>query len=284
MIVDAPSSPYGKRSNVRTSDGTRLAVYEWGNPAGMELLLIHGFAQCHLCFAPQLRSTLAEHCRIITFDFRGHGASERPVDPAAYQGSRVWADDIAAVIAAAGLRRPVIAGWSMGGRVTRQYLMVHGDAGLAGINFVGSMVIEDARYRGRASVRAQPDGSPLGAEIASAIAFLAGCYAIPPAEADFRTALAYNMLVPGETRRAIGGWTTDPAATHAALARVRVPVLITHGRKDAIVLPDAALATQAAIPHAEISWYDGCGHSPFAEDAPRFNAELLGLVRTCQIA
>ncbi|MDE2516253.1 MAG: alpha/beta hydrolase [Rhodospirillales bacterium] len=273
---------FGTRSDATAADGIRLAVYEWGRPDGMELLLIHGFAQCHLCFAPQVASLLAEHCRIIAFDFRGHGASACPAQAAAYQGSRVWADDIASVIAATGLRRPVIAGWSMGGRITRQYLMVHGDTKLAGVNFVGSMVIEEARLRGTASVRALPADSPLGAEIATRIAFLAGCFAKPLPEAEFRIALAYNMLVSGETRRAIGGWATDPQATRDALARVRVPVLISHGTADAIVLPEAARLTQAAIPHARLSWYEGCGHSPFAEDAPRFNTELLDFVRRCQ--
>ena len=46
----------GARSDVRAPDGTRLAVYEWGKPAGPEVLLVHGFAQCHLCFEPQIRS------------------------------------------------------------------------------------------------------------------------------------------------------------------------------------------------------------------------------------
>lgn len=273
---------FGIRSDATAPDGTRLAVYEWGRPDGMELLLIHGFAQCHLCFAPQIASVLAEQCRIVAFDFRGHGASACPQDAAAFQGKRVWADDIATVIAAAGLNRPVIAGWSMGGRITRQYLMAHGDAKLAGVNFIGSMVIEEARLRGRASVRALAEGSPLAAEIATRIAFLAGCFEKPLAEADFRVALAYNMLVSGETRRAIGGWSTDPAETRAALARVRVPILISHGVRDAIVLAEAANLTQAAMPHARISWYEECGHSPFAEDAPRFNAELLDFVRACQ--
>jgi pimeloyl-ACP methyl ester carboxylesterase len=136
----------GTRINTYAPDGTRLAVYEWGQPAGPEVLLIHGFAQCHLCFEPQIRA-LAATCRVVAYDQRGHGASDQPTDPAAYQGGRVWADDIAAVIDAKQLKRPVIAGWSMGGRVTRQYLMVHGDSRLAGINFVASQVVEDPSGR-----------------------------------------------------------------------------------------------------------------------------------------
>ena len=38
----------GERSEVRAPDGTRLAVYEWGDPSGPEIVLIHGFAQSHL--------------------------------------------------------------------------------------------------------------------------------------------------------------------------------------------------------------------------------------------
>ena len=128
-------------THVRAPDGTRLAVYEWGNPAGPEVLLVHGFAQSHLCFVPQFQSALAQQFRLVAFDQRGHGASDQPSDPAAYQGSRVWADDIATVLDAMRLERPVLVGWSMGGRVIRQYLMTHGDGRLAGLNFVASLVV-----------------------------------------------------------------------------------------------------------------------------------------------
>jgi pimeloyl-ACP methyl ester carboxylesterase len=75
-------------------------------------------------------------------------------------------------------------------------------------------------------------------------------------------------------RDAIAGWATDPAATIAALRKVAVPVLITHGRLDRLVLPAAAEMTAAAVAGARISWYEDCGHSPFYEDAPRYNREL----------
>ena len=272
----------GARTDVRAPDGTRLAVYEWGNPAGPEVLLIHGFAQCHLCFAPQFQSALAQHFRLVAYDQRGHGASEQPRDPAAYQGSRVWADDIAAVLDAKRLERPVLVGWSMGGRVIRQYLMTHGDGRLAGLNFVASQVIQDPSARGPGAPQLPPEGQTLDAEIEAAIAFLDGCYGKKPSEADFRRALAYNMLVPATVRRAIAGWSTDPGQTIAALRKVRVPTLITHGRDDTVVLPLAVGMTVDAIPHAQVSWFDGCGHSPFAEDASRFNNELTAFVRACQ--
>ena len=269
------------RTDVRAPDGTRLAVYEWGTAAGPAVLLVHGFAQCHLCFRPQYESALAERFRIVAYDQRGHGESEQPADAAAYQGSRVWADDLAAVLAAKRLERPVVVGWSMGGRVIRQYLMNHGDTRLAGINLVASLVIEDPSCRGPDGPKRPPEDQTLEAEIEAAIAFLDGCYGRKPGEAEFCRALAYNMRVPTAVRRAISGWSTDPSQTIAALRRVRVPTLITHGRIDTVVLPAAADMTAAAIPHARLSWFDDCGHSPFCEDAGRFNDELMKFVLSC---
>jgi pimeloyl-ACP methyl ester carboxylesterase len=269
-------------TDVRAADGTRLAVYEWGNAAGPGVLLVHGFAQSHLCFEPQFASDLARHYRLVAYDQRGHGASEQPRDAAAYQGGRVWGDDLAAVLAAKRLERPVLVGWSMGGRVIRQYLMNHGDSAIAGLNFVASQVIEDPSCRGPDAPKLPVEGQTLAAEIDAAIAFLDGCYGRKPSETEFRRALAYNMKVPASVRRAIAGWSTDAAPTIAALRKVRVPTLVTHGRNDTVVLPAAVAMTLSAIPHAQASWFDGCGHSPFCEDAARFNDELMTFVRSCQ--
>jgi pimeloyl-ACP methyl ester carboxylesterase len=272
----------GERSDVRAPDGTGLAVYEWGDPSGPAIVLIHGFAQSHLCFEPQVRSALASHCRVVAFDMRGHGSSAQPADPAAYRGNRVWADDIAAVLSAKELARPVLVGWSMGGRIIRQYLMTYGDGRLGGVNFVASQVIEEPHFRGPSAPKPLPEELSLAGEIEAAIAFLDGCYGRKPDEHSFRKALAYNMKVPAVVRRAIGGWSTDATATRASLAMLRVPVLITHGRADTVVLPAAAEAVAAIVPHATLSWFDDCGHSPFCEDAPRFNQELLAFVAACQ--
>ena len=279
--VESGHASAGEPIDVRTADGTRLAVYEWGNAAGPAILLVHGFAQSHLCFEPQFRSELAERYRLVAYDQRGHGASDQPLEAAAYQGNRVWADDLAAVLAAKRLERPVLVGWSMGGRVIRQYLMNYGDTRIAGINFVASQVIEDPRCRGPGAPKPPPEDQTLAAEIEAAIAFLDGCYGRKPTEADFRRALAYNIRVPAAVRRAIAGWSTDASQTIAALGKVSVPTLITHGRQDAVVLPAAVDMTIAAIPHARLSWFDDCGHSPFCEDAPRFNNELMTFVQSC---
>jgi non-heme chloroperoxidase len=60
---------------------------------------------------------------------------------------------------------------------------------------------------------------------------------------------------------------------------VSVPVLVTHGRDDMIVLSSMAEHTLTACPAATASWYDDVGHMPFWEASDRFNRELAGLAR-----
>jgi pimeloyl-ACP methyl ester carboxylesterase len=81
-------------------------------------------------------------------------------------------------------------------------------------------------------------------------------------------------MLPFEIRDAIGGWATDPDLVRKALAGVTVPTLVTHGRRDRLILPPAAEMTAAAIKGATISFHDDCGHAPFYEDAERYNREL----------
>jgi pimeloyl-ACP methyl ester carboxylesterase len=264
---------------VATPDGPRVVVHEWGNPRGPEILLIHGVAQSHLCFERQVTSELARTHRIVTYDVRGHGGSDKPLGAEHYTDGKRWADEVQAVIDAKALRRPVLVGWSLGGRIAAQYLLHHGDRRLSGVNFVASRVIPDKRYSGPASLALpQADPRDLSSHIAMATLFLRACYHKQPAEADFARQLAYNMLAPIEVRSAIRAWPADLAATNAALAAVRVPVLITHGRQDAIVLPQVAEIAARMIPRARLSWYEDCGHSPFWEDTPRFNRELAAFV------
>ena len=65
----------------------------------------------------------------------------------------------------------------------------------------------------------------------------------------------------------------------AVLKTLTCPVLVTHGRSDQVILPAMAEFTAASIKGAKLALYDGVGHSPFWEDAPRFNRELAELVQ-----
>ncbi len=263
---------------VTTADGLTLAAQEWGNPAGPAVLFIHGFNQCHLSWARQTGDDkLAGEFRLVAFDLRGHGGSDKPVDAAAYRADRIWADDLAAVMAAAGLRRPVLVGWSYAGRVISDYLRSHGTGAIAGINFVAGVTKSDGALMGpgKSFFRGMV-GEDLANNIAATRGFLRACFERQPAAEEFETMLAFNMLVPPRVRAAV----LDRGLNAGdVLKRIDVPVLVTHGAKDQIVLPAMGEFTAGEAPAAALSLYPDIGHAPFWEDAGRFNSELAAFVR-----
>lgn len=127
--------------DVQGGGGLRLHVREWGNPNGPALLLIHGWSQSQLCWARQLDSPLARKFRIVTFDNRGHGMSEKPLEAENYVDGRLWADDVAAVIEQTDLDHPVVVAWSYGGFIVADYIRAYGEATIAAVNLVGGAVV-----------------------------------------------------------------------------------------------------------------------------------------------
>ena len=63
------------------------------------------------------------------------------------------------------------------------------------------------------------------------------------------------------------------------LRSLDVPLLVTHGREDSVVLPAMAEHVLDTCPTAEASWYEDVGHVPHLEDPERFNRELAELTR-----
>lgn len=255
-----------------------LEVREWGSPDGQPLLLIPGVAQSYLSFVRQYAAPELQRFRLVSFDPRGHGLSDKPDGVEHYGGAR-WSGDVKAIISALRLQRPVLAGWSLGGRILRQYLVDHGDAGLAGVVFVSCRPVEYTEVVGPGNaILPTVDLGDLHSRIAVALQFLRNCFGRAPAEADISFMLAYNIACPWEIRQQIGQWLTPTAVSEAALRAVRVPALVVHGLDDILVLPRAGEITASLIPHAQTSWYEGCGHSVFFEDAARFNRELAAFV------
>ena len=61
---------------------------------------------------------------------------------------------------------------------------------------------------------------------------------------------------------------------------IDVPVLVTQGVEDKLVLKGLAEVTFASIAGAQLSLYEGIGYSPFSEDVQRFNVELAAFVHS----
>ncbi len=263
---------------VASTDGTRLHVREWGRRDAQPIVFVHGWSQCDLCWAHQVRGALAERFHLITFDLRGHGRSDAPTEAGRYSDDRVWADDLAAVLEAVSARRPVLVGWSYGAFVIADYLRAYGEEGIGAIALVGASMRLTPPYEGIGPGLLENVmdmcGADLLANIEATRRFLAACTRRPRTRAETETALAWNMTVPAEVREALRARELDVMDVYAATI---VPMLVSHGRDDAIVLPVMAQELLERCPAATASWYDGVGHAPFWEAADRFDSELAAL-------
>jgi non-heme chloroperoxidase len=269
---------------IKGGNGVRLYVEEHGPQTGPAALLLHGIFQCRLSWRKQLADPRLARYRLVLMDLRGHGLSDKPGAPENYNTGRYWADDIHAVITALQLDRPVLVGWSFAGFPICDYLREYGEDNIGGIHFIDANSkrgTDEARtmvYEDFSALIAGLFSNDVTENIAGLEAFLKRTsHTAIPLE-DYYMALGYNVIVPTEIRSSFFDRVID---NDDVLSQVTVPVLITHGREDAIVRVNAAEHHARVMPHAELSIYDGVGHSPLVEDTERFNTDLARFIDKC---
>jgi len=264
----------------KTPDGLTVAVQDWATdnrPRESELLLVHGFSQSHRAWFHQVSGSLAKRFRLVTFDLRGHGDSDKPDDAACYKEAARWAGEIQSVIQTSGLDRPILVAWSYGGRVALDYLSSHGDAGISGLVMVSATSTNTPNVLGPASetLRRMTSPDPATAREGT-LALLRSCLARAASASEVEYMLKYNEQVPVSVRSHLAG---RPALYEHTLRAVRVPTLVIHGMLDPINLPEMAGYTAEMVPHARALTYEDAGHMPFWERPERFDEDVTSFVR-----
>jgi pimeloyl-ACP methyl ester carboxylesterase len=288
MVTAAEQKATGrmKTHTVRGGGGLLLHVREWGKADGPPILFIHGWSQNHLCWDKQYESALAGEFRLVAYDLRGHGMSEAPLGPENYTDGKLWADDLAAIIGQLRLERPVLVGWSYGAFVICDYVRAYGQDRITAVNFVeGAVKLGEAAFGtligpGFLDHFVDLTADDLPTNIRGTRAFLRACTAEPLAADDFETALCWNMVVAPRIRASLAARQIDG---DDVLRTLMVPLLVTQGRADTVVLPAMAEHILAICPAAEASWYEGVGHLPHLQEPERFNRELAALTRRVRV-
>ena len=264
-----------KSYKVTGGGGVQLHVVETGNPKGRPILFIHGFSQCGLVWSRQMRSDLADDYRLVAMDLRGHGLSDKPRE--GYGDSKLWADDVDAVIQALSLDHPVLSGWSYGPLVILDYVRHYGEDDIGGIHFVDALTklgSDEALSVLTPELLSLVPGffATDAEESASSLeSFLRLCFAHEPSAEELSVMLEYNVSVPPHVRQALFSRSFD---NDDLLPKIRKPVLITHGAHDAIVKPAVVDQHRAGMAHAQIHMMANAGHAPFWDDATTFNQRL----------
>lgn len=260
-------------ARAESSDGCPIAYWSGGDRQGPAIVLLHGYALDHTVWLPALQQGgLLERFHVVLPDLRGHGASGRPLAAAGYLDGRLWADDLHAVLRASGAARPVVAAWSYGARMAFDYIRHYGAASLGGLNLVAAASLADPSVLGPAHgcLAALCSAEPGEADAAGA-RFLGEILGQPEGGAlrgRFEAALGKSTL---QQRR----WLRERALDYDALiAGLDLPVLVTHGMRDPVLLPGHAGNLMRKIALSQVSFYGEAGHAPFLDEPQRFGREL----------
>jgi|tagenome__1003787_1003787.scaffolds.fasta_scaffold20917747_2 3-oxoadipate enol-lactonase len=267
---------------ITMNDGVGLEVEVAGDGPG--LLMLHGLGGAKEDFADHV-ATLARDHTVVTFDHRGHGASDNPTDPAAYSLERLVADSLA-VADATGLEHFRLLGHSMGGMVARKITIQESSR-------VDALVMMDT------SAGPIPGFDPALMQIAVDTALTQGKQALKDL-IDWASALetpAYKRVVaarPGfaefEARKWEGmseimwGTMSHELAYQsddlpALAASLRSPLLILVGAQDKPFVLASDLMKEA-IPDATLVVIPDAGHSPQFENPGAWIEALTGFLST----
>ena len=269
---EAASAEY---KTVSAPDNVKISTARWGNRDGKSIVFVHGWSQAGASWKLQTSGSLAKTYDLVTFDLRGHGFSGKPAGLAAYTKPGVWGDDLAVVIKALGLERPVLVGWSYGTEVVREYLIGYGDGGVV---LVAGPASPKDFGPGIVAVLPQMLSMDYSANLAATMQFLGNAFFEPPGAELFAEAVGINMSAAIVARLGVVKRTRPPHPQE--LGKTTVPFLIVHGKEDKIILPTGAAGLATFIPDAKVKLYDGVGHLPFVEASERFDSDLASFVES----
>jgi pimeloyl-ACP methyl ester carboxylesterase len=269
-------------------DGVRIfyEVYGEGEPT---VLLLPTWSIIHSRHWKMQIPYLARHCRVVTFDGRGNGRSDRPQEAAAYD-EREFAADALAVMDATSTERAALVGFSLG--VQRGLLIAaeHPErvevAVFIGPAFPGGgeplleRTVFDfdreydtdegwAKYNRYHWLRDYRDFVEF---------FMSKMFTEPHSTKPIEDTVGWALETTAETLVATQdgpGLTLE--GSRALCRRVRCPVLVIHGESDAIasVTRGAALAEQTG---GEFVVLEGSGHAPHVRDPVKVNLLLRDFI------
>ncbi len=253
---------------------------------GRPVVLIHGWPLSAQAWEPQVSVLQAAGYRVVAYDRRGFGRSDKPESGYNYD---VLADDLHRVISQCGLQDVTLVGFSMGGGEVARYVARHGESRLRSVVFAAAVppcLMKSAD---------NPDG-PLTPDKAQqkkeAFAQDRNAYFDQFTTAFFS---ANGVLQVTESQRGEAIALCQQSAQHAALAcmeafatadfrddlkKVTVPTLVIHGDADAVVpIEGSGERTQRAVPHSQMVRVKGAPHGLNVSHAQAFNDALLSFLR-----
>jgi pimeloyl-ACP methyl ester carboxylesterase/predicted glycosyltransferase len=268
-------------------DGVRVRWEAYGDQERPAILLLPAWSIVHSRLWKGQIPYLARHFRVVTFDGRGNGLSDRPDEDSAYAPREFTADAIA-VLDAAGVESALVAGLSRGG--ARALMLASGRPERVLGAFVVSPTLPtlapDQPHREGVSFDAELDEYVGWAKFnrfhwrrdyRDFLEFFFGeAFPEPHSTKQWDDAVAWGLDTDAETLiRSIDGEAVglDPAGAEALCRSVRCPVLVAHGTEDKIVSPEVGRRV-AELTGGDLVELRESGHIPTARDPVLINRLL----------
>jgi len=254
-------------------DGTRL---HWSSSGtGPPAVLLTDGVGCAGYIWRFLRPELARHHRTLHWNYRGHGQSEAPADPARISIADC-VDDLFVVLDAAGERRAVLAGHSMGVQVALEAHRREPE------RVAGLILVCGSPGRALDAVHDVPLAAAAHPNAQAAVARFPGVSrllfrSVVPTELALRLALAFEVndklvaredlvhylddladVDPALFVKLLGSAAHSDATDH--LPSIAVPTLIIAGEKDAFTPMWLSVKMHAGIPGSELLVLPGGSH------------------------
>jgi pimeloyl-ACP methyl ester carboxylesterase len=235
---------------------------------------------------------LARRYRVVTFDPRGNGRSDRPSTAEAYAESEFAADALA-VMAATGTDRAVLVTLSMGAQRGLLLASDHPER-VAGAVFIGPALALQPTIPGREPVDTFMDHLDTDEGWAKYNAqfwrrdyraflefFFSQCFSETHSTKPTDDAVGWGLETDPETLilTDVAPGIGDRDEILARIARVRCPVLVIHGREDAI-RPHAHGEELARASGGRMITIEGGGHIPNARDPVKVNLALRDFIES----
>ena len=268
-----------------SADAVHLHVEDSGGE-GRPVVLIHGWPLSAQAWAPQVAVLQAAGYRVVTYDRRGFGRSDKPQTGYSYD---VLADDLQHLLAQRDLQDVTLVGFSMGGGEVARYIARHGESRLHSVVFASAV----PPYLMQTADNPEGPLTPAAAQqMRGALEQDRSAYFDQFTEHFFS---ANGVLLVTESQRGEAVALCQQSAPHAALAcmdafgttdfredlkGVTVPTLVIHGRADAIVpFEGSGQRTHRAVPHSHLVTLPGAPHGLNVTHAQAFNDALIAFLR-----
>jgi len=274
--LDKLMSVITRAEYIEVEPNVRLHITDAGR--GKPIVLLPGWPLSDEMYEYQYNDLINNNFRVIGITLRGFGKSDKPYGEYNYD---IHASDIKKVLVKLDIKDAVLGGFSMGGAIAIRFVS----------KYKGAHVSKLALFGAAAPIWTKRKDFP---------------YNLPKSAVDDLIKLNYKdrpkllsdfakIFSATETslNEGIGNWLNTiclSASSYATacclialrdtdlrtdLAKIKIPAVIMHGKKDKICSFDLAGQMKAGISDSHIVVFEKSGHSLFLEEKEKFNAELI---------